>query len=228
MEINYWNIALISFLVTFLAEIYVKSIYSKYSKVDSGKGSTGVDAASKIIKGEGFPVSIETNQQPLGDHYDPSSATVRLSRENDTSTTVANIAVVAHEFGHVQQKYSSSFVYNLRSFMVPVTNISTKIGYILIALGLLINVLNLAEIGVILVSASVIFSVITLPVEIDASKRGMAFIKKYDLIADNNLSGAKKVLTAAALTYCAGILSSLSNLLYYISIIGGRSNRRRR
>ncbi len=214
----YWYFALPGLVATIIAQIYVKVMFSRYSKRSSGRDITGKQASELICEGEDFPVSISVSQPPLGDHFDPSSDTVRISVRNTDSNSVADIAVVAHEFGHVQQKFSSSFVYRVRSIMVPVTNVGTQIGYILFFLGLGLSMFRLSEIGLILFSTSVVFSLVTLPVEIDASKRGMKFIQKYDLIEEKSRKGASKVLTAAALTYVAGLLSSILNLLYYINV----------
>jgi len=214
----YWYFALPGLIVTIIAQIYVKIMFSRYSKKDSGRDITGKQAAEIISDGEDFPVNISVSQPPLGDHFDPTSDTVRISVRNTESNSVADVAVVAHEFGHVQQKFTSSLVYKIRSIMVPVTNVGTQIGYILFFIGLGISMLRLSEIGLILFSTSVIFALITLPVEIDASKRGMKLIEKYDLIEKKKRGGASKVLTAAALTYVAGLLTSILNLLYYINI----------
>jgi hypothetical protein len=183
---------------------------------------TGLDAAKLIRDKEEFPVDIATNQGKLQDNFDPRKNIVNISSDNVTSDSVANIAVVAHEFGHVDQKFSSSILFKIRSFMVPVVNIGSNLGYILFFIGLLFNALDLAEFGLILFAGTTVFALVTLPVELDASNRGMKFIKKYNLIEENKQSGAKKVLSAAALTYLASFITSLSNLLYYGSILQGR------
>lgn len=226
IDLSYYQFAIPALIITIIAQIYVKYIYNKYSQIDSGKDITGLEAAKKIRDGENFPVSIETNQQSLGDHFDPTNNVVRLSRENNTSTSIANIAVVAHEFGHVQQREQSSFIYNVRRFMVPVTNIGTNIGYILFFIGIFLSMFQLAEVGLIFFSTSVVFSLVTLPVELNASSRGIKLISKYKLMDKDSMSGAKQVLIAAALTYLAGLLTSIANLLYYVNIFNNRKDRR--
>ncbi len=215
--------ALPGLLLTMLAQFYVTSTYSKYSKISAGKDGNGFSAAEDIKNGENFPVKIQANEKPLGDYFNPITNTVSLSSENVSTGSVANIAVVAHEMGHVQQKFTSSFIYNFRKVLVPVTNIGTQIGYVLFFLGLALSMLQLSQLGVILFSTSVLFSLITVPVELDASNRGMKFIQKYDLISENNRKGARRVLTAAALTYFAGLLTSILNLLYYVNILRRRN-----
>jgi Zn-dependent membrane protease YugP len=135
---------------------------------------------------------------------------------------VSNIAIVAHEFGHVQQKFKKSSIFKFRIVMVGLSKFVSSAGYILFIIGILISALKLAEIGLIFFSTSTLFALISIPVEIDASKRGLKLIEKYNLLDNYNTDGAKQVLTAAALTYIAGFMSSALNLLYYINILGGR------
>ena len=218
----YWYFALPGIILTILAQIYVKIVFSKYSKKDSGREITGLETAQLLAEREDFPVTITTNQGDLNDHFDPIRDIVGISRSNTTSSSISNIAVVAHEFGHVEQKFSDSLIYKIRRIIVPVTEFGTKIGYVLFVIGIIISALRLSEIGLVFFSTSVLFSLIALPLEFDASKRAMIFIEKYDLIAPQERGGAKSVLNAAALTYVAGLLTSILNLMYYISILNRR------
>jgi Zn-dependent membrane protease YugP len=218
----YYYYALPGLILAIIAQILVSVRYNKYSKISAGTNITGADAARIIKQQSNFPVEIHTTEGKLGDHFDPRKDTVNISADNIASDSVANIAVVAHEFGHVDQKFSSSLIFKLRSFMVPVVNIGSNLGYILFFIGLIINALNLAQLGLILFASTTLFALVTLPVEFDASNRGMRFIKEYNLIEENKQSGAKKVLSAAALTYIAGFLTSILNLLYYVNILQGR------
>ena len=218
----YYYFALPGLILAIIAQILVQVRYSKYSKISAGTNITGLDAAKIIREESNFPVEIYTTQGKLGDHFDSRNDTVNISSDNVTSDSVANIAVVAHEFGHVEQKFSSSFIFRLRSVMVPVVNIGSNLGYILFFVGLIFNALNLAQLGLILFASTTVFALVTLPVEFDASNRGMRFIKEYDLIDKDRVSGAKKVLSAAALTYIAGFVTSILNLLYYVNILQGR------
>jgi hypothetical protein len=205
-----------------IAQILITVRYNKYSEIDSGTKITGLDTAKLIRDRENFPVEISVTQGKLKDHFDPIRDTVRISSDNINSGSIANVAVVAHEFGHVDQKFSSSVLFRIRSFMVPIVNIGSNLGYILFFIGLLINALNLAEIGLILFASTTVFAFLTLPIEFNASSRAMKLINKYNLISKNKRKGARKVLTAAALTYIAGFISSLGNLLYFSSILSGR------
>ncbi|MBP8979034.1 zinc metallopeptidase [Candidatus Dojkabacteria bacterium] len=226
IEPIYWMFAIPGLLLSIFAQIYVKTTFNKYSKEDAESGKTGLDAAEEIKKGENFSVDILPNRQPLGDYFDPTQNIVAISSENMSSKSVSNIAVVAHEMGHVQQKFSASGIYNFRRTLVPITNIGTNIGYILFFIGLLITQFKLAQLGLILFSTGVLFSLITIPVELDASKRGMKFIEKYNLITEGKRGGAREVLNAAALTYFAGLVSSILNLMYYASLLNSRQKRR--
>ncbi len=220
----YWYFALPGFIITIIAQIYVKTVYNKYSQVPVNK-YTGLEVAKLIKKEENFPVEIYPKGGKLDDYFDPKKDIVNISSDNLEHGTVANIAVVSHEFGHVQQKFQHSPIFNFRMVMAGITQFSSTIGYILFIVGILLSALKLAEIGLIFFSASTIFALITIPVEIDASNRGMKLIQKYELLDDYDQDGAKQVLTAAAFTYIAGFLSSALNLLYYINILNrGRRN----
>lgn len=222
----YLYFALPGLILGLIAQFLISIRYNKYSKIPAESHMTGLDAAELIRDREDFPIDIATNQGKLQDNFDPRKDIVNISSDNINSNSVANIAVVAHEFGHVGQKFSSSFLFKLRTFMVPVVNIGSSLGYMLFFVGLILNALNLAQIGLILFASTTVFALVTLPVEFDASKRGLKFIKKYNLIEADKQSGAKKVLNAAALTYVASFVTSLLNLLYYASILNNRKSSR--
>ena len=222
----YLYFALPGLILGLIAQFLISIRYNKYSKIPAESHMTGLDAAELIRDREDFPIDIATNQGKLQDNFDPRKDIVNISSDNINSNSVANIAVVAHEFGHVGQKFSSSFLFKLRTFMVPVVNIGSSLGYMLFFVGLILNALNLAQIGLILFASTTVFALVTLPVEFDASKRGLKFIKKYNLIEADKQSGAKKVLNAAALTYVASFVTSLLNLLYYASILNNRKGSR--
>lgn len=219
---TYLLFALPGLILAIIAQILIKVRYNKYSKESAGTDITGLEAAQIIKQQSNFPVEIYATQGKLQDHFDPRNDTVNISSDNRTSDSVANIAVVAHEFGHVDQKFSASSLFKIRTFMVPVVNIGSNLGYILFFIGLFINALNLSEIGLIIFSSTLLFALITLPIEFNASKRGMRFIKKYNLIEKDKQNNARKILNAAALSYIAGFVSSLGNILYYSSILSGR------
>jgi Zn-dependent membrane protease YugP len=217
----YWYFALPGLILTIIAQIYVKSVYSKYANVPVSK-CTGIEAAKLIRDKEEFPVDIYPKGGRLDDYFDPRKNIVSISSDNLQQGTVANIAVVAHEFGHVQQKYSNSPIFKFRTVMAGITQFTSTIGYILFIIGVFMAAFQLAEIGLIFFASSTVFALITIPVEIDASNRGMKFIEKYNLLDEYDRVGAKQVLTAAAFTYIAGFLSSALNLLYYVNILSGR------
>ena len=217
----YWYFALPGFIITILAQIYVKIVYNKYSNLPVKK-YTGLEAAKILKKEENFPIEIYPKGGKLEDYFDPKKDIVSISADNLQEGNVANIAVVAHEFGHVQQKFSHSKIFSFRMVMTGITQFTSSLGYILFIIGIFLSVLKLAELGLIFFSTSTLFALITIPVEIDASKRGLKLIKKYGFLDEYDTDGAKQVLTAAAMTYVAGFLSSALNLLYYINILGGR------
>lgn len=208
-------------VLAIIAQIWISSSFKKYSKIQSGSNTTGIDAANIIKDGESFPVSITVYGEALSDHFDPSKNNVNIS-SNSIEDSISSIAVVAHEFGHVQQKFSKSFLFYIRTGLVPIVNIGSRLGYILMIVGLILNILGLAQIGLILFASTTAFALITVPIEIDASKRGLKLIKKYNLIQESRLDGAKSILGAAATTYIASLLTSLLNLFYYASVISRR------
>ncbi len=224
LDTTYLYYALPGLILASIAQIRMTIRYNKYSKVSSGSNLTGLDAAKLIRDNENYPVDINRIPGKLSDNFHPKKNIVNISSDNAISDSVANIAVVAHEFGHVQQKFSASLLFKLRTIMVPVVNIGSNLGYVLFFVGLLFSAFNLAELGLILFASTTVFALVTLPVEFDASRRGMNFIQKYNLIEKNKKSGARKVLSAAALTYIASFVTSFTNLLYYASILNRRKS----
>lgn len=214
----YFVFALPGLLIALIAQIWLKAAYSSNSKKDAGSGMTGMQAAEFLNEKEGFGVSFNVESGYLNDHYDPRNNSVQVSSDNATNGSIANIAVVAHEFGHVQQKHSSSLLFGIRSALVPVVGFGSTIGYFLFVAGIIFSVAGLQDLGLILFSLTFIFALVTLPIELDASRRGMNLIKKYNLISEGNLGGAKTVLRAAALTYVAGLVQSLGQVLYFLMI----------
>lgn len=218
---TYFLFALISFVLAFVSQIWISTSYSRNSKIYPRTKISGEEAGKKILKGENFPVDIQIQGTPLSDHFDPVRDTVVLSTSARNSS-VADIAVTAHEFGHVQQKFSGLLLFKLRNVFVPVVNISAQVGYGLIVIGIIFNILDLANIGLILFSSTALFALITLPIEIDATKRAFKLIEKYELIDKDKLPNAKSVLYAASTTYIAALFTSLLNILYFASRIKSR------
>lgn len=207
------------------AQFFVRSAYSKWSKVPNSAGVTGVDVARAIFSRTNVQqIPLEGTPGQLTDHFDPGSNTVRLSEGIAATPSVAAMAVVAHELGHVQQYQQRSPLIAARQFLVPAVTFAPQIGYLMIFAGLFLRVTGLVWAGILLFGVMVVFMILTLPVEIDASRRGMALLQQAGLMtSQEDAGGARQVLTAAALTYVAAAITSVLQLLYFI----GLANRRR-
>jgi Zn-dependent membrane protease YugP len=215
-------------VISMIAQGMVSSAFSRWGKVRNSAGLTGEQVARRIMERASLQVGLEGTPGQRSDHFDPSRNVVRMSQEVATVPSVAAMAVVAHEFGHVQQYQQKSPLIALRSFLVPAMRFSPSVSYLLIVLGLLLNMMALAQLGILVYGIVVLFMLLTLPVEIDASMRGMRLLRETGLMQESEESGgARSVLTAAALTYVAAAVTSLLNLLYYISLVSASSNRRR-
>lgn len=209
------------------ASFRVNSVMKKYGKVGNSTGITGAEAARRILNNEGlYNVQIECLQSDQGDHYDPRTNTVRLSYQNFNEATVTAVGVAAHECGHAIQHAKGYSPLNFRTALVPVVNICSRLGMPIIILGMLLSWNNvLIQIGIWAFSLSVLFQLVTLPVEFNASSRAIAKIDQYGLVSMEENRGCKKVLSAAAMTYVAAAASSILQLLRLILLFGG--NRRR-
>lgn len=223
---NYLIFVLIPTLIlSFAAQAFVRSAYNKWGKVQNTAGLTGVQVAERIMSRTNVRgVGLEGTPGDLTDHYDPASHTVRMSRGIATVPSVAAMAVVAHELGHAQQHQEKSPLIAARNFLVPAVQISPTIGYMMILAGLFLRVTNLIYIGALLFGVMVVFMILTLPVEFDASRRGLILLQEAGLTQDTqDRDGARQVLTAAGLTYVAAAVTAVLQLLYYLSL----ANRRR-
>lgn len=211
-------------LLSLAAQAFVRSAYSKWSKARNGSGLSGVEVAKRIFARTNVQaVGLEGTPGQLSDHYDPRAGVVRLSQDIATVPSVAAMAVVAHELGHVQQHQERSLLITMRNFLVPGVQIAPQIGYLMIFAGLFLRITGLIWVGILLFGIMVVFMVLTLPVEIDASRRGLILLRESGLlVADEDTSGARQVLTAAALTYVAAAISAVLQLLYFISLANGR------
>ena len=219
-------LVLIGFLITFIAQMIVKSSYSKYKKVNTKSGLDGFEVARRILDQNGLNnIDIVEVQGDLTDHYDPSRKVVRLSSDIFHGKSIAASSVAAHECGHAVQDKENYFFLRFRSSLVPFANISSKLGYVAIMIGLIFGITKLAWIGIALEMVILLFQLITLPVEFDASRRAGEFLKKETLIEKEEQIGSKKMLNAAALTYVASVLSTLLSVLRLVLIVSGRSRR---
>lgn len=215
---------IIAFALSMLASFGVKATFSKYKALANRRGYTGADAARKILDDNGLrSVRVEHISGSLNDHYDPKSNVIRLSDATYASSSVAAIGVAAHEAGHAVQHAVGYAPIKLRNSMVPVVNFSTQLSMPLFIIGLIFNFFGLAMAGVILFSAALAFQLVTLPVEFNASNRALAILKNSGMLEKNELSGAKRVLRAAGMTYVAAAASSALQLLRLLLI----ANRRR-
>lgn len=205
----------------------VKSNFRKYSAVRSMRGLTGAQAAAELLRQGGIQdVRIERSHGMLSDHYNPVTRTLALSEKVYGSTSVAAIGIASHEAGHALQHAQNYGPLRLRSALVPTASIGSNIGYFVMAIGLFIDP-ALVVIGAIIFSAVLLFQVVTLPVEFDASNRAKALVLKSGLIYPDERKGMDKVLNAAALTYVAAVVSTMLTLLYFLlraGLLGGRSD----
>ena len=213
-----------AFLLMALASGYVRSAYSKWSKVRATSGLTGAQAAQRLIStGNLYGVQVASTQGQLSDHYDPRDKTLYLSQSVYSSPSVAAVAVAAHELGHAMQDAEEYFPMRIRSFLVPAVNIGSYLGWIFIMLGLFLRITNLAWLGVLIFSGGALFALATLPVEINASSRAKELLYSTGIIqTEEERRGVNNVLNAAALTYVAGLVTAVLQLLYFVFLIGGR------
>ncbi len=206
-------------IISLWAQTKVNSTFNKYVKVASYKGYNGAEVARIILDSNGLNyIPIEVTQGKLSDHYDPSKKVLRLSQDVYYGTSVASIGVAAHEVGHAIQHKNAYGPLKLRSAAVPMANIGSNFSWILFFLGLVLGIQPLVSAGILLFAAVVIFQLITLPVEFDASARALKEIKDRDILYGDEVVGAKKVLDAAAMTYVAAALMAISQLLRLIII----------
>ncbi|MDE6640281.1 MAG: zinc metallopeptidase [Acetatifactor sp.] len=220
-------LVIIGMVICLGASFRVNSVMKKYGKVGNSTGITGAEAARRILDNEGlYNVQIECLQEERGDHYDPRTNTVRLSYQNYNEASVTAVGVAAHECGHAIQHAKGYSPLNFRTALVPVVNIGSKLGMPLIILGVILSWNNvLIQIGIWAFSLAVLFQLVTLPVEFNASSRAIAKIDQYGLVSTEENKGCKKVLSAAAMTYVAAAASSALQLLRLILIFGGGRRR---
>ena len=212
-------LVIIVILIPLIAQIGVSSNYQKYKRVKNTKELTGYDVARKILDENGLEdLYIVETRGELTDHYDPTKKVVRLSSDIYHGKTVAAMSVASHECGHaIQDKDGYTFM-RIRSAIFPIVNFATSISYWIILLGFLFELLDLIYIGIALTCLGLLFQIVTLPVEFDASKRAGVFLKEYNLATEDESKGVKKMLGAAAMTYVAGVLASALQILRLILV----------
>jgi uncharacterized protein len=221
----YFVFILPAFLLAMWAQFKVKGAYSKYTRVPNQRGLTGLDAAKIILPNEGLlGVSIEGIPGELTDHYDPRSKKLRLSAGVAKQPSVASLAVTVHEIGHALQDNQNYGPLKLRSAIVPAVQVSSWVAPVMFFIGLLLGMTQVAWLGIILFGLGALFALVTLPVEFNASKRGLQLLQTYQLADGQEIRGAKAVLDAAALTYVAALAQALMTLLFYVSFMNRRSD----
>ena len=221
-------LVIIGLVLSLWASSRVKSTYAKYSRVRSMSGMTGADAAARILHAAGiYDVQIQHVSGNLTDHYDPRNKTLNLSDSVYGSPSVAAVGVAAHECGHAIQDAKSYAPLKIRGAFVPVANIGSGLSMPLILIGLIFGVNSqwaiLVDIGIILFSLAVLFQLITLPVEFNASRRAIQMVESTGILYGDEVEGTKKVLSAAALTYVASAAAAMLSLLRLILLFGGRN-----
>lgn len=234
MDITYLLCMLPAFFLLLVTSWYVKSSYNRWLRVPTHSQITGYQAAQQLIEsGELTEIQIQGVRGNLTDNYDPRRKTLNLSQAVAQGASVASLAITAHELGHAMQDKEDYFPLRFRSAIVPVVSIGSNLGWILIVAGLFLNYAGLALgtdiawLGVIAFSGGVIFSLATLPVEFNASKRARQLLLQSRIIqSEEEMRGVSAVLNAAALTYIAALVAAISQLLYFIGLVGGVGRRR--
>jgi Zn-dependent membrane protease YugP len=221
----FWYVFIPTILISIGVQVYLRSTFRKWSAIRNSAGLVGPQVAKQLFDRTSLqPIRVERIKGTMTDHFDPGANVVRLSDPVAKQNSVASMAVTAHELGHVQQYQTGSALIKMRGFLLPALQFSPTISYIGILLGLWFNMTGMLWIGIFFFALMVLFSLLTLPVEIDASRRGTRLLQEAGLMQNEaDASGARAVLTAAALTYLAAAVTSILQLLYYISVANRRS-----
>ncbi len=228
MDPLYWMLALPGLILGMLASMMVKGTFSKYAQVGARSGLTGAEAARQMLYAQGVhDVEIHEAHGFLSDHYNPRTHSLHLSREVYHGRSLSSVGVACHEAGHALQQAQGYALMGLRSMLLPVTIVGQNFAPILFMIGLGTGMLGLVKLGVILFGAAVLFSIITLPIEWDASARAKRYITESGVVSAAEYPHAAKVLNVAFLTYVAGAITAVLQLLYFLlrsGLLGGRRN----
>jgi len=220
---QYVLIMIAALILGFITQGYVNRAYRRWSQVPLATGRTGAQVARAMLDSEGLSsVGIEMVPGNLTDHYDPKANVLRLSEGVYSGATVAAAGVAAHEAGHAVQHARGFVAARIRMALVPAASIGSQGAWVLIMLGLVLGITGLAWLGVVAFSLAVLFQLVTLPVEFDASRRALAALSTTGMLPEQQVAGARNVLTAAALTYIAAALISIMQLLYWVGLVGRR------
>jgi Zn-dependent membrane protease YugP len=217
-----------AFILMALTSWYVNAAYKKWSRVQAQSRLTGAQAAQRLISAGGiYDVQIQGVAGNLSDHYDPRDKTLYLSQGVANVPSVASVAIAAHELGHAIQDTEDYFPLRFRAALVPVVNIGSNLGWILIMVGLFLRWVDIAWLGVLVFAGGAVFALATLPVEFNASARARQLLTQTGIIqTEEEMRGVNHVLNAAALTYVAGLVTAILQLLYYVTLVGGLGRRR--
>ena len=219
----YFILIIPAIIISLIAQMKVKTTFAKYSKIRTMRGLTGAQAAEAVLRNNGVVgVQIERVSGELTDHFDPKANVIRLSDSVFSSNSIAAVGVAAHEAGHAVQYAEEYTPIKIRSVIYPIAQVGSYLSWILILIGLFMNFSGLIFAGIIAFSAAVLFQLVTLPTEFDASKRAIEGIKSTNSLDEDETKGAKAVLSAAAMTYVAAVIVSLAQLLRLLLIFGGR------
>jgi len=222
----YYLFALPALALGLYAQYKVRSAYAKYARVANRSRMAGIEVAQRLLQLNGLGnVGIDETRGQLSDHYDPRSKRLRLSAGVARGASVASMGIVAHEIGHAVQDSAGYGPLKLRSGLVPVVRIGSYLGPIVFLAGMFLPIPNLSLVGLILFSGTLVFSLVTLPVEFDASRRAVAMLDRSGMISPMERKGVQAVLRAAALTYVAAAIQSLSTILYYVFRLSGSRRR---
>lgn len=221
MELIIYGLAILSLFITLGAQAFISSSYSKYSKVKNKKGYTGKEVARLILDKHGLTdIKVEETGGYLSDHYDPTKRVIRLSKKIYNDYSIASVAVACHECGHaIQDKEGYSFL-RIRSMLVPIVNLCSYAGYFAILFGSILSMFGLVWVGIIAEMVILLFQLITLPVEFNASRRGLKEVKDEMMLTNDEYNGGKIMLTSAALTYVASLATTIIEVLRLILIFG--------
>ena len=221
----FYGLLAISLLITMGAQAFITSSYNKYKKVNNTKGITGAEVARRLLDKHGLQdIKVQATSGELSDHYDPKARVIRLSEGIYDKASVAAVAVACHECGHAIQDKNNFLFLRIRSSLVPVVNFCSYAGYIAIVLGGILSMMGLIWAGIIAEVIILLFQLVTLPVEFDASKRGLNEVKEEGFLTENELSGGKVMLTSAALTYVASVATAIIQILRLVLIYGRRDD----
>lgn len=219
------TLTVVALIIVGYAQAKINTAYNKYQKIKAKSNLTGKDVARKILDANGLTnIKILEVKGQLTDHYDPTKKTVNLSTQIYSDTTIASISVAAHECGHALQDKDNYTYMRIRAMLVPIVNLTTYLGYFSIIISLIAGITGYLKLGILIIAITLLFQIVTLPVEFNASKRAKKELQKLGIITKDEYKGVDKMLDAAANTYVASVLSSMINLFRLIIMLGNRDD----